>query len=142
MTEISDDEGISRARSRLNLEPQIPARAWRVQRPDRPGKAYYIIVFGDAPKAVAVAAVDAGSGEVLTSAALPGTGPHLTVDADKAVQKAALKKGARAELVWKPCRFSLSPLYPFWQVSSETQTVYVDQQGVVWQALEPAGPGG
>jgi hypothetical protein len=142
MTEIAADEGISHARTQLKLEPQIPARAWRVQRLDRPGKAYYVIVFGDSRKAVAVAAVDAGSGEVLTSAALPGTGPHFTVDADKAVQKAALKKGARAELVWRPCRFSLSPLYPFWQVRSKTKTVYVDQRGVVWQALEPAGPGG
>jgi hypothetical protein len=142
MTEISGDEGISRARSQLNLELQIPARVWRVQRLDRPGKAYYIIVFGDARAAVAVAAVDAGNGEVLISAVLPGTGPHLTVDADKALQKATFKKDARAELVWRPCRFSRSPLYPFWQVSSGTQTVYVDQQGVVWQALEPAGPGG
>jgi hypothetical protein len=142
MTEIAADEGISRARSQLNLEQRTPARAWRVQRLDRPGKAYYIIVFGDARAAVAVAAVAAGSGEVLTSAALPGTGPHFSVDADEAVQKAAFKKDARAELVWRPCRFSLSPLYPFWQVRSGTKTVYVDQQGVVWEVLESAGPGG
>jgi len=46
MTEISGDEGISRARSQLNLEPQTPARAWRVQRLDRPGTPYAVAGAG------------------------------------------------------------------------------------------------
>jgi hypothetical protein len=141
MTGISVDNAIARARSQLGLGPLTPARAWRVHRIDRPGKAYYLIVFGDADAAIGAAAVDAMSAEVLTSAVLPGVGPHVTVDTDNALQKAELT-GAQAELVWRPCRVSLSPLYPFWQVRSGTETVYVDHQGVVWKTLEPAGPGG
>ena len=141
MTEISADDGIMRARSQLGLGPRTPARAWRVRRIDGPDKVYYLILFGDAEATVAVAAVDAMSGEMMTSAVLQGTGPHLTVDADQALQKSGLT-GARTELVWKPCRASLSPLYPFWQVSSGTETVYIDQQGAVWTTLDLAGPGG
>jgi hypothetical protein len=141
MTEISTDDGIMRARSQLGLGPLTPARAWRVRRIDWPGKAYYLIVFGDAEATVAVAAIDAMSADVMASAVIQGAGPHLTVDADRALRKARLR-GAQAELVWKPCRASLSPLYPFWQVSSGTETVYIDQQGAVWTTLDLAGPGG
>jgi hypothetical protein len=141
MPAISLDAGVERARLRLGLDSMIPAQAWRVQRIDHPDQAYYLIVFGDGHSDMGVAAVDLESGEVTISAVLEGTQPQLTVDADKALEKAGLR-GAQAELVWRPCRISLSPLQPFWQVRSEMQTLYVDQQGVVWKSLEPAGPGG
>ncbi len=34
--------------------------------------------------------------------------------------------GAKARLVWMPCEISLSPFYPFWEVSSGEKKVYVD----------------
>jgi len=141
MAAISLDNAIEQARLRLGLGSMIPAQAWRVQRIDYPDKTYCLIVFGDGHSAKHVATVDGESGEVTMSAEIEGTEPQLSVDADQALKKAGLKKG-QAELVWRPCRISLSPLQPFWQVRSETQTVYVDQQGVVWKSLEPAGPGG
>lgn len=141
MTEISPEDGIERARSQLGLAPLTPARACRVRRIDGPEKVYYLIVFGDPDATVAVAAVDAMTAEVMTSAVLRAIGPHLTVDADQALQKARLA-GSHAELVWRPCRASFSPLYPFWQISSGTETIYVDQQGKVWTTLESGGPGG
>ena len=137
MTEIPADEGIMRARSQIGIELHEPASAWYIRRIDREDGAYYLIVFGDAQAAVAVAAVDAVSGEIEASAVLPGMGPHLTIDANEAMRRAALSGAARAELVWRPCRNSLSPLYPIWHVYSGTTEVYVDQQGIVCKSLEP-----
>jgi hypothetical protein len=141
MTEISAEDGIERARSQLGLGPLTSARAWRVRRIDGHDRVYYLIVFGDPESAVGVAAVDAADSDVMAAAVSQTAGPHLTVDADQALRKAKIA-GAQAELVWRPCRASLSPLYPLWQVSSRTETVFVDQEGVVWKVLESAGPGG
>jgi hypothetical protein len=142
MPEISEHEAIARARSRLELGPLTPARAWRTRRIDRPGEAYYLVVFGEPQASIGVAAVDTASGEAMIWATLPGTGPHLTIDSETAVQQAGFAAKTRAELVWKICQGSHSPLYPLWEISSEKATVYVDQQGVVWQSLESAGHGG
>jgi hypothetical protein len=142
MSEISMEEGISRARSQLGVGSLTPARAWRIRRVDQPGEVYYLVVFGEVQASIGVAAVDAVRGEVMTSATLPGKGPHLAIDAKTAVQLSGLPIGAQVELIWKPCRASLSLLYPIWQVSSRKKTIYIDQQGVVWQELVAAGPGG
>jgi hypothetical protein len=142
MPEISEYEGIARGRSRLELGPLTPARVWRTRRADRPGEAYYLVVFGEPQAAIGVAAVDITSGEVMIWATLPGTGPHLTIDSETAVQRAGIPTETHAELVWKSCRGSHSPLYPLWEISAEKTMVYVDQQGVVWQSLESFGRGG
>ncbi len=142
MAEVSHEEAISRARRALSVAPSAGAQAWRVRRLDRPGAAYYLVVFGDEHAATGVATVDAVRGEVGVSARLPGRGPHLTVDDRRALDLAGLGSGAQLELVWQPCRASRSPLYPLWQVRADSLTMYVDQQSNVWRELEPAGPGG
>lgn len=142
MTEISFDEAIARARAKMGLKATVAARVWRIRQLDRPGSAYYLIVFGEDQAAVAVAAIGAADGEIRASAHLPGHGPHLTIDATQAVTLAGLERSAQVSLVWQPCRASLSPLYPLWEVRTATETVYVDQQGLIWQELVAAGPGG
>ncbi len=142
MPAISEPEGIARARSQLALEDHIPVRVWRVRWLERPGEAYYLIVFGAPRSAIGVATIDLADGEVMNWARLPGGAPHLNIDAETALQRARFPNGSQAELVWKSFKGSRSPLYPFWEIKASGQVVYVDQQGVVWQTLDSAGLGG
>jgi hypothetical protein len=142
MPDIAPDEAIAHAGAEIGLLVATPARVWRVRRLDRELAAYYLVVFGPDAAAIAVAAVDAGDGRIQTWARLPGQRPHVEIDALRATEIAGLGPSSQAELVWRPCRASQSPLYPLWEVRAVMETVYVDQQGVIWRLLDPAGPGG
>ena len=143
-----DDEGlnwlIERARAALELSESTVARGWPVHPASESEPAYALVEFGEPSTVVAVAAVDPRTGEVLTSARLPGTGPHLQLGEAEAVAAVGRPTG-RARLVWQPSRQSRSMLYPLWEVRGVDETdmpVYVDQAGQIWSALEPGGPGG
>lgn len=143
MAGMTGEEAIASARSGLGLDPRAGARAWHVRRLDRDGAAYYLVVFGEEDAAVAVATVDAAAGRVESSARLPGGGPHLVVGRARALELAGLGAASRAELVWRPCRASYSPLYPLWEVTGAGGARrFVDQQGGVWPSPGEAGPGG
>jgi hypothetical protein len=141
MGEISPQEATTRARAQAAVELSVPARSWHVRRLDRPGESYYLVVFG-ADGAVAVAAVSADKGEILTWASLPGQTTHQVIEAQDAAKLAGITQDAKAELVWQPCRATRSLLYPLWEIRTSANTVYVDQQGKVWANLAPSGPGG
>ena len=123
------------ARAAAGVASDVEGRALRVRRLDRPGGYYLVLLDGEA-----VAAVDAERGETLSWAAAER--PHLAVDEDGARRLAGAGPAAEAELVWRSSAESRSPLYPVWAVRVGDSTVYVDQQGGVWQELHPAGPGG
>jgi hypothetical protein len=123
------------ARAAAGVESEVEGRALRVRRLDRPAEYYLVVFDGEA-----VAAVDVDRGEALSWAATEGA--HLTVDQDEARRLAGANTGAEAELVWRSSAESRSPLYPIWAVFLGHRTVYVDQQGGVWQELHPAGRGG
>jgi len=91
---------------------------------------------------VGVAAVDVATGDVTTWATLPGTAPHTLIDAKTASRRARLCGKSRAKLVWSSSPGSRSTLYPLWQISTDEETVYVDQQGTVWPSLESPARGG
>ena len=134
-------EVVSRARRTLGLSETVPARAWRVERLDQAGEAYYLVIFGPEPVPVGVATVDVRTGDVSSSVRLTGENFHLTVDEQKAARLSGLRDVVSQGLVWKPCRASFSPLYPFWRISTVTKTVYVDQHGRVWDELPRASVG-
>ncbi len=142
MSRISKKSGIAKARSKLGLDYRISARVLLTHRVDRANEEYYLIIFGEPQAATGVAAVDTATGEVMVSANLPGTGPHLQIDAEAALQQVNLPPRAQVKLVWKPCKGSRSPLYPLWEIKYEQKTVYVDQQGVVWTTLDLSECGG
>jgi hypothetical protein len=142
MPDVSEREAIDLARRRLALGPETRARAFRVRRLEPPGGSYYLVVFGEPAAALGVAAVEVATGEVTNWAALPGTGPHALVDAETAIRQAGSPAGSRAALVWRSSPGSRSPLYPLWEVSTDEQTVYVDQQGTIWPSLESPARGG
>src|SRR5438067_2342236 len=129
---VSPEAAIATVRRALGLDAAVTARACLTRRLDRPGRAYYLVLFGDDRATVAVGAVEAASGEIETSARLAGERPHLSVDADRAIRLAGLGDRVEAALVWKPCRASRSPLDPIWEVRAAGGTRYVDQQGQVW----------
>jgi hypothetical protein len=142
MAAFTSDQSIAQARATLGIAASVVAHAWLVRRLDRQGEMYYLVVFGEPHASVAVAAISATSGEVSTSAHLPGTEPHLRVDKQQALELAGLGSNAHADLVWRPCRASRSPLYPLWEARVGGKSVYVDQQRLILQELEAAGPGG
>jgi hypothetical protein len=49
---------------------------------------------------------------------------------------AAESGGAIAELVWRPCKISYSPFYPFWQVSVRDEIYYVDFNGKIYSPTD------
>jgi hypothetical protein len=137
MTNLTPDEAAVVARQAVGASAAVKARAWRVVRLDRIGESYFLVVLGDDRAAVAVAAIRADTGETMTLARLEGIRQHFLVDAARALQLANLSN-ASAELVWQPCQASLSPLYPFWCVTSATRSVFVDQQERCWDRLSAA----
>ena len=142
MQAISPDDAIARARARTGVEAFVPAGAWLVRRLDRPGECYYLVVLGEDHAAIALATVGAAQGEIQTWAKLPGQNPHAILKEREAIERAGVSEDVKAELVWKPCRATRSPLYPLWEIRTATTTLYVDQQGIVWPDLPPGGPGG
>ena len=142
MPAISPEDAVCRARAKVNADANVPARAWLVRRLDRPDEFYYLVVLGEVHAAVAVVIVGADRGEIQNWATLPGQNPHLAIEEGEAIERAGLSPDVKAELVWKPCRSSYSPLYPLSEIRAATRTVYVDQQGGVWPNLVPGGPGG
>jgi hypothetical protein len=49
---------------------------------------------------------------------------------------AAESDGALIELVWRPCKISYSPFYPFWRVSAKDEIYYVDRGGKIYSATD------
>ena len=86
---------------------------------------------GPPDAAVGVATVNSATGEVGSSARLPGHGPHLEIDAARARALAGADPDARTELVWHPSVSSKSALYPLWEVELPHGNAYVDQTGAL-----------
>jgi hypothetical protein len=136
MSEISVERARELAVRELGLAPDVPLQYWRVRRIDRPEASYFLLAFGEPDGVIALATVGILSGMMQSSAKLAGRGPHLTVDAAGAIQRAGAAASSKAELVWRPCDLSRSPFYPFWEVQSKEGRVYVDQSGRVCAHIE------
>jgi len=134
---VDQAEAIARARQAIGIAPQTPGRAHRVRRLDKSGKTYYLVVFGEPGKTIAVAAVNGASGDIESWAKSPGAREHLEVDEAYARRLCRAPASASAELVWKPGRVSRSPLYPIWEVRSGRDVCYVDLQGKKFFAIDP-----
>jgi hypothetical protein len=138
----SDAEAaIDRLRVAVGAGGADPGRAWPVYDPDGEQPLYFLVELGPPAAVIAVGAVDARTGEVMSHARLPGSRSHLAVDAEDAKRIAGMPAGAHARLVWRPSRQSASPLYPLWQVRHGTKAGYVDLGGRVTPQLDPGGPG-
>ena len=132
---MSPSDAVRRALRLLELPESGEGTAHRVRRLDGEGLVYFLVFV---PGHVAL--LDEQTGELLASADVARS--PLTLTEDEALSRAGLGPDARAELVWKPCKASLSMFDPFWAVASRGRTVYVDQRGRVMDELEPKRPGG
>jgi hypothetical protein len=136
MREVGAAQAIALSRARTGIDERVAARAWLVRRVDRPGEAYYLVVFCTDTGSVAVATVDAATSEVGTTARLSGRSRHLRIDAAKALKIADAPEESEIELVWAPGKASRSPLYPVWQVAGPSGPVYVTHRGEVVEGLQ------
>jgi hypothetical protein len=132
-----------------------------VQRLDHPDRFYYIVPVRENERATPLAiAVDALTGAYLQSAINPRTGQtvFLTLERDVALKTVAgrtfelpdrsgrlrIRPDALCHyphLVWKPCRESLSPYYPFYMFTVGDYRVYVRSDGAVFTELHVADHG-
>ena len=144
MREPSELAAIETARQKLTLGPSVAVSSWRISHLGPRGEDFFLLVFHKDHHDVGIAAVGIRTNEIMTSATLPGDGSHPILSVEQALSKLHPRssEGFRAELVWKPCRASRSPLYPIWRLWSSTEELFVDQCGQVWQHLEGLSPGG
>jgi hypothetical protein len=132
-----------------------PVAPLLVKRLDRADSFYYIVPWRKADTTGLVVLVDARTGELLQCAVRTDPGDDIFGDllsresaADVVVGKRvdrardsgviSLRPQATAQsptLVWKPCRESLSPLYPFHLFTSGSDQVYVRIDGEVFTEL-------
>jgi hypothetical protein len=140
---LPTDAAIEGARRALELDALPPARTWSVARTEQGAHGYLLVVFGPPSSALAIAAVDPDSGEVLESARLPGDAPHALLSADEATRRAGFGPGTQARLVWDPTAASRSRFYPFWELRNAGRHAWVDSvRGEVRTTLEVARGGG
>lgn len=134
-----------------------------VQRLDRLDSYYYIIPYDvGANKTGSLISVDARYGDYKQGAILPEPRPHLINAYEKgrkSIINDVLKKRftlkeqlgkliIRPEafclyptLVWKPCRESLSPFWPFYMFTIGSQHIYVRIDGEIFTHLTDTGKG-
>lgn len=136
------------------LDKATPHEPVLVQRLDRPGSFYYIVPVGADPNSMTVAvSVDAFSGAYRQSARFHRAAPTI-----KRIQVAEVSQqfsGHRFEIgpdrgfltlhpgtisvhptwVWKPCRESLSPHYPFKLIQSGAHSLYERSDGHIFTTL-------
>jgi hypothetical protein len=136
------------------LKGTRPGEPVLVQRLDHLDRFYYIVPMQVTRRRVPVlASVDARYGDYRQAAALPGARSHLLAQDRKTVFD--LVAGSRVELteplgrllvrreticlhptlVWKPCRESLSPFWPFHMLTVGAHRIYVRIDGQVFTAL-------
>jgi hypothetical protein len=141
MAAIDSEDAIARAREALGVPASAPAEALRVERLDRPGGAYFLVLLpreGDGH----IATIDADTGAPDQYASVTEPDRHLSVSREQAIAAANLGRRSSARLVWLPSRASRSPLYPLWEISAGDEHRYIDQQGQLWDELPRDGRGG
>jgi len=135
MTTITLQEAINIARKELGYDESTPGTAWLVRRLDKPSFFYFLVELGESNSVIAVATLDSETGKLGNYAILPGTGKHLILEKQSAIELAVGPEQAEAELVWMPSRVSKSPLYPFWRVVTSKGEKFVDQYGKITDKL-------
>lgn len=131
-----------------------PARSMLVTRLDRPNRFYYIVAMGRSREALsALALVDGRFGNFQQAAALERDDLYRNLIGRNDIEKILLKKPIWLDkqqgrlklypglfciyptLVWKPCKESLSPYYPFYMVTIGAHHIYIRIDGAVFTSL-------
>jgi hypothetical protein len=139
------------------------ARSFRsvlVQRLDLPDTYYYLVEVGETPESIsAILAVDALYGEFQGGHAWEEPLRQLWPSAEEVEDRIVSKRFDLGEernrlivrpgafcvypiLVWRPCRESRSPYYPFRMVTIGSQQLFIARDGTVYTELHDINPGG
>ncbi|MGH3104479.1 MAG: hypothetical protein ACRDN6_10350 [Gaiellaceae bacterium] len=138
-----------------------PATPVLVERLDRRDSYYYLVpMAASARRMAAIVSVDARFGDYQQAVAFPEPGPNFLDALDpEAVLKLVLNRAIdlgrdggqlvlRPDLfclypvlVWKPCRESLSPYYPFRMITVGSQRIYIRSDGEIFTELHDDGRG-
>lgn len=130
----------------------LPSKPTLVRRLDRPDSYYYIIPFKKQKAITAIAIMDANQGLLGGFSACEGPTKKLflsrkeameqlsgrTIDAGKGRGILVFDEGTFSvdeTMVWKPCRESLSPYYPFHVATIGDKQVYIGYDGSVYTEL-------
>jgi hypothetical protein len=105
------------------------------------GNPYFLMTLAETGGAGLIAAIDAVTGEVISSARLERVERHRLPGKAEAIARAAYPGDAAARRVWAPSRASRSPFYPLWELTAGSERVYVDISGKVWPAPLESGRG-
>lgn len=132
-----------------------------VQRLDRLDTFYYVVPIMGATGVPAAVSIDARFGEYRQSVALHGGErsviPELfdqtkarglvagrLIDLEEPLGRLLVRPEAmcvQPTLVWKPCRESFSPFFPFWMITVGGHQIYVRTDGAVFTALHTNAQG-
>jgi len=119
--------------------------AFLVARLDRPERSFYLAPWRDKRGVVLVAQVDAASGALNSLAVLPEPVGEVVISKERARSLVMAERGGVAgdpQLVWRPCRESMSPLQPLYRVPIEEGAAFVAMDGTIHDRLTPLGKGG
>jgi len=98
---------------------------------------YYFIVLspGDPKEATRLFLIDktGGSLQLLQSATVRQMPSYSKPSTLITLEKKTATKGIA---VWKPCRLSYSPFYPFWQIVEDNKVFFVDASNKVYSESE------
>ena len=133
---ITPAEAATRVRALACTNDAVILATDLVERLDA-GNPYFLVTLAEAGGAGLVAAIDAVTGEVISSARLERVERHRLPGKAEAIARAAYPDDAAARRVWAPSRATRSPFYPLWELTAGSGRVYVDMSGKVW----PAPPG-
>jgi hypothetical protein len=129
-----------------NTTPSNPIFVESIDNRSQKVPSYYLVPFVRNGRIFVIVEVNAEVGEF--AAAFDGSENGLDkypfVSSDEAleiVRKAIENVGPleNPKLVWKPCEQSWEPVYPFWAVKADGKTVYVGQDGQLYEELTWGG---
>ena len=129
-----------------NTSPSNPIFVESIDNRSPKFPSYYLVPFVRNGRIFVIVEVNAEAGEF--AAAFDGVENGLDkypmVSSDEAleiVRKAIENIGPleNPKLVWKPCEQSWEPVYPFWAVKADGKTVYVGQDGQLYEELTWGG---
>jgi hypothetical protein len=151
---LKDHGLLQRKNWRSALEGTEPGKGVLVQRLDRLDSFYWIVPYMRADSARTVVSVDARFGQYLQARTLPEARGTALLTLDRKEVEALIADrvhelgDGRGELlirpgvacisnhwVWRPCRESLSPFYPFKLVTYGANRLYVRSDGAVFHSL-------
>ena len=138
------------------LDGARPSKPILVKRLDKTESYYYLVPMKKGNTVTAMASIDAMSGQLggcvaypepiktpfITRAQIVKRITGRTIDLGKGkIELCEGKFRVEPEMVWKPCKETLSPYYPLYVVTTATdKQIFIDYMGNVYTELHEVGP--